>query len=97
MRINIFTAIPLGVYLYKVETTKKGGWEETDKFLQGLGKEIHDNEVKFGTKGYQSKKGSTEKATNLFTLVCNRGADVALDLVFLTIDSCYAGMRTWIA
>lgn len=91
MRINIFTAIPLGVYLHKVENQNKGGWEEVDDFLHKI-----DNE---NSKAYRkavkviedSKSTNADRFAGYITISMLRGTDIGLDLMLLVIDILNAG------
>lgn len=88
MRINIFTAIPLGIYLHKVEKARKDGWEDTDKFIQDTGKLIYENLSSCGEKMSKSKFGSLENCHAARELMKWRASDLGLDLILFTMDAC---------
>ena len=86
MRINIFTAIPIGVYLNSIRKQKRG--KEVDKYLDELEKELHRYWKKEDTNWRQAKNGSVEECVSLFKLVCNGGAYVGYDIINMVL---YAG------
>ena len=88
MRINIFTAIPLGIYLHKVEKARKDGWEDTDEWIQDAGKCIYENLSSNGEKMAKSKFGSLENCKAARELMKWRASDLGLDLILFTMDAC---------
>lgn len=93
MRINIFTAIPLGIYLHKVEEERKDGWEDTDKWIQKVGKAIYEGEFSSGEKMTESKFGSLENCHAALDLLKWRASDIGLNLMLFTIDVCNFAVR----
>lgn len=88
MRINIFTAIPLGIYLHKVEKARNDGWEDTDKWIQDTGKLIYENLSCCSEKMNKSKFGSLENCHAAQDLLRWRASDLGLDLILFTMDAC---------
>lgn len=79
MRINIFTAPAIGLYLNKLRREGKG--KEVEEFLNGIDKRFSKQWKACDKLYFESERFSSTEFIGIFNIVCLDGSCVALDII----------------
>jgi hypothetical protein len=89
MRINIFTAPAIGLYLNKLR--KNGQGKEANKFMADIEKIFRKRWEDFDKLYLNSERFSTTEFAGIFSLMCTEGGFLGLEIIRLIFIAGEAG------